>query len=153
MKTVPYDTGPRLLDVMETAVFDYVIGQCLLNSLLVCNLKLIYLYLKVACVCVCACVCVHMCAYTLSSCWLSLPAGNADRHHYETFRADGNNGRLLHLDNGKGCVWAYVHMHAYKAWCVVWYCMYVCRKVTDQSAVAQQMAPHGLAIQSYLRSD
>lgn len=26
MKTVPYNAGPRLLDVMETAVFDYVIG-------------------------------------------------------------------------------------------------------------------------------
>ena len=27
--------------------------------------------------------------------------GNADRHHYETFDVDGDNGRLLHLDNGK----------------------------------------------------
>ena len=29
---------------------------------------------------------------------------NADRHHYETFAEDGDNGRLLHLDNGKGWV-------------------------------------------------
>ncbi|XP_065829885.1 glycosaminoglycan xylosylkinase-like [Oscarella lobularis] len=49
---VPYNKGRRLLDVMDTAVFDYLIG-------------------------------------------------NADRHHYETFERDGNDGMLLHLDNAK----------------------------------------------------
>ncbi|XP_065917150.1 glycosaminoglycan xylosylkinase-like isoform X2 [Dysidea avara] len=52
MLKVPYNNGPRLLDIMDTTVLDYLMG-------------------------------------------------NADRHHYETFDADGNNGRLLHLDNGK----------------------------------------------------
>jgi hypothetical protein len=27
--------------------------------------------------------------------------GNADRHHFETYTADGERGRLMHIDNGK----------------------------------------------------
>lgn len=52
MIRAPYKKGPRLLDIMDTTVLDYLMG-------------------------------------------------NADRHHYETVDADGDNGRLLHLDNGK----------------------------------------------------
>lgn len=52
MKMVPYNQGPRLTSIIDTAVFDFLIG-------------------------------------------------NADRHHYETFAKLGNNGFLLHLDNGK----------------------------------------------------
>jgi hypothetical protein len=48
-----YNSGPRLLDIIDTSIFDFLID-------------------------------------------------NADRHHYETFAEDGDNGRLLHLDNGKG---------------------------------------------------
>lgn len=52
LKTPPYDSGPRLLDIMDTALFDFLIG-------------------------------------------------NADRHHYETFKDEGDSGMLLHLDNAK----------------------------------------------------
>lgn len=52
LKTPPYDSGPRLLDIMDTAMFDFLIG-------------------------------------------------NADRHHYETFKDEGDEGMLLHLDNAK----------------------------------------------------
>lgn len=52
LNTPPYDSGPRLLDIMDTAIFDFLIG-------------------------------------------------NADRHHYETFRDEGDQGMLLHLDNAK----------------------------------------------------
>ena len=51
---------------------------------------------------------IHVCMCAMVSHWLSRSSGNADRHHYETFQADGNNGRLLHLDNGKGYVWVYM---------------------------------------------
>lgn len=51
-KTPPYDSGPRLLDIMDTAMFDFLIG-------------------------------------------------NADRHHYETVKDEGDKGMLLHLDNAK----------------------------------------------------
>ena len=27
LKTPPYDSGPRLLDIMDTAMFDFLIGQ------------------------------------------------------------------------------------------------------------------------------
>ncbi|XP_075231882.1 extracellular serine/threonine protein CG31145 [Lycorma delicatula] len=49
----PYDSGHRLLDVMDMAVFDFLMG-------------------------------------------------NMDRHHYETFRAFGNESFPLHLDHGRG---------------------------------------------------
>ena len=26
--SAPYDKGPRLLDIMDTAVFDFIIGKC-----------------------------------------------------------------------------------------------------------------------------
>ncbi|EDO28370.1 predicted protein, partial [Nematostella vectensis] len=48
----PYDQGPRLLDIIDTAVFDFLIG-------------------------------------------------NADRHHYETFKKGDDEGMLVHLDNAK----------------------------------------------------
>jgi hypothetical protein len=28
--------------------------------------------------------------------------GNLDRHHYETFRAFGNDSIIIHLDHGRG---------------------------------------------------
>lgn len=31
-------------------------------------------------------------------------AGNMDRHHYETFEKFGNETFIIHLDNGRGCV-------------------------------------------------
>jgi len=49
----PYDSGRRLLDLMDMAVLDFLIG-------------------------------------------------NMDRHHYETFKAFGNNTFPLHLDHGRG---------------------------------------------------
>lgn len=49
----PYDSGHRLLDIMDMAVFDFLMG-------------------------------------------------NMDRHHYETFRAFGNESFPLHLDHGRG---------------------------------------------------
>ena len=49
----PYDHGRRLLDIMDMAVFDFLMG-------------------------------------------------NMDRHHYETFKAFGNNTFPLHLDHGRG---------------------------------------------------
>ncbi|KAG8222538.1 hypothetical protein J437_LFUL004574 [Ladona fulva] len=49
----PYDEGRRLLDLMDMAVFDFLIG-------------------------------------------------NMDRHHYETFKAFGNDTFPLHLDQGRG---------------------------------------------------
>ncbi|XP_078358088.1 glycosaminoglycan xylosylkinase-like [Oculina patagonica] len=48
----PFDSGPRLLDLLDTALFDFLIG-------------------------------------------------NADRHHYETFKDEGDTGMPLHLDNAK----------------------------------------------------
>lgn len=48
----PYDFGPRLLDLLDTALFDFLIG-------------------------------------------------NADRHHYETLKDEGDTGMPLHLDNAK----------------------------------------------------
>lgn len=48
----PYNFGPRLLDLLDTALFDFLIG-------------------------------------------------NADRHHYETFKDEGDTGMPLHLDNAK----------------------------------------------------
>jgi len=47
----PYNSGPRLLDLIDTAVFDYL-------------------------------------------------TGNTDRHHYEYFSKYGNEGMILHLNNG-----------------------------------------------------
>ncbi|XP_070581641.1 glycosaminoglycan xylosylkinase-like [Ptychodera flava] len=52
IQKVPYNGGPRLLDVVDTCIMDYIIG-------------------------------------------------NADRHHYETFQQDGNEGMLLNMDNAK----------------------------------------------------
>ena len=31
-------------------------------------------------------------------------AGNADRHHYETYSKAKRHGKLLHIDNGKRSV-------------------------------------------------
>lgn len=33
-----------------------------------------------------------------------VPAGNMDRHHYETFEKFGNETFIIHLDNGRGWV-------------------------------------------------
>ena len=54
-KKPPYDHGPRLLDVTDGCVFDYLIG-------------------------------------------------NADRHHYETFKGRGRNAMLIMMDNAKRSV-------------------------------------------------
>ena len=35
-------------------------------------------------------------------------AGNADRHHYETFKKGAEEGMLIHLDNGKRFARVYV---------------------------------------------
>ncbi|XP_077987000.1 glycosaminoglycan xylosylkinase-like [Glandiceps talaboti] len=52
VQRVPYNSGPRFLDIIDTSVLDFLIG-------------------------------------------------NADRHHYETFKQDGNDAMLLNLDNAK----------------------------------------------------
>jgi len=45
---------------------------------------------------------IHIMAYSPIRYSDDVVLGNAERHHYETFDADGgNDGRLLHLDNGK----------------------------------------------------
>lgn len=36
--------------------------------------------------------------------YVLLPAGNMDRHHYETFEKFGNETFIIHLDNGRGWV-------------------------------------------------
>ena len=32
---------------------------------------------------------------------MMVSAGNADRHHYETYSKSRPHGKLLHIDNGK----------------------------------------------------
>ena len=44
---------------------------------------------------------------------ISMTVGNADRHHYETYaRAKKHgklvHGKLLHIDNGKRCIYIYI---------------------------------------------
>ena len=77
------------MDVMDSSVFDFLMGIFLIKKV---NL---------------------LCAY-LTVLAILVPTGNADRHHYETYTSHGNNGRLLHIDNGKRCfaVTKHVQCHA-----------------------------------------
>ena len=43
----------------------------------------------------------HSCWFHLSSPLFIYHAGNADRHHYETYAKANQHGRLMHIDNGK----------------------------------------------------
>jgi len=64
LKKAPYNKGPRLLDIMDTTVLDYLMGTlsvCLCVVLSVCDV-----------IRICAVVCVFLCMYV----WVcrSLPA-------------------------------------------------------------------------------
>lgn len=79
-QTPPYDSGSRLLDVMDMTVFDFLMGRSLLQCYLGNRRSL------------------HSCLHPPSG----LCAGNMDRHHYETFEKFGNETFIIHLDNGRG---------------------------------------------------
>lgn len=90
-QTPPYDSGTRLLDIMDMTIFDFLMGEL-------------------------GCLTPHKKPKTgrvsLGSmshwCVLFGDAGNMDRHHYETFEKFGNETFIIHLDNGRGYVTALI---------------------------------------------
>ena len=57
----PYNNGPRLLDIMDTSVLDYLMGKsvCVSTcvSVYVCELHVMHVFVC----CVCTCVYLHVC--------------------------------------------------------------------------------------------
>ena len=43
----PYNKGPRLLDIMDTAVLDYLMGKCVYMCVFVCVCLCVCLYCKI----------------------------------------------------------------------------------------------------------
>ena len=79
MKTPPYDKGRRLMSIIDTAIFDYLIGNVYIDA----HYGVIEPFYWPFCL----------------SFFNNL--GNADRHHYEVFLKGGDDAMVLHLDNGK----------------------------------------------------
>ncbi|KAM9780467.1 uncharacterized protein ACB057_016552 [Neosynchiropus ocellatus] len=71
-QTPPYDSGTRLLDLMDMVILDFLMSECVDSPAPPCFPDA-----------------------SVSS------QGNMDRHHYETFEGFGNETFLLHLDNGR----------------------------------------------------
>lgn len=83
-QTPPYDSGTRLLDIMDMTIFDFLMGKLTYQST---NSRFLFFH----------CVTNGSAVYCLYS-----NTGNMDRHHYETFEKFGNETFIIHLDNGRG---------------------------------------------------
>lgn len=85
-QTPPYDSGTRLLDVMDMTIFDFLMGEPgRLGTSAQTPQKVRGSLVPGA-----------------QPCVLFANTGNMDRHHYETFEKFGNETFIIHLDNGRG---------------------------------------------------
>lgn len=88
-QTPPYDSGTRLLDIMDMTIFDFLMGEPGHHTI---DQEGERFPSPPPPTPPGSFVCFFLFAHT----------GNMDRHHYETFEKFGNDTFIIHLDNGRG---------------------------------------------------